>query len=214
MCAWKWTQEVDAWYTFRSLCMYICTHMYTYMHVYMYYVTVCGGQRTALRNVLPLPLRQGIFYFFCAAGCPPTDLWTFWAVPCLLFTLSLGIMGLQMCHTSSLYHRDLFCGSWGSKSAHLAFAPTVFSFELSPWTPFLRQVLIDLEFINWPINCQQAAGSHLPPLSSSSSGSQTASLLLFFLLGHWEPKLRPSCLHSNDFSSSDHPSSQFWWVLI
>lgn len=58
-----------------------------------------------------------------------------------LCSLSLGIMGLQPCHTSSLYHRDLFCGPWGSKLAHLAFAATVFTVELSCWTPFLRQVL-------------------------------------------------------------------------
>lgn len=165
----------------------------------MYYVTVCGGRSTALRNVLPPPLRQGIFYFFfCATGCPPTDLWTSWAVPSSLRTLSLGTMGLQTCHTSSVYHRDLFYRSWGSKSAHLAFAATVFTVELSCWNPFLRQVLTELDFIN----CQQAAGSHLPPLSSSSSGSQAASPLLFFPLGHWEPKL-------SDSSNGDHPDSQF-----
>lgn len=147
----------------------------------MYYVTVCGGRSTALRNVLPPPLRQGIFYFFfCSAGCPPTDLWISWAVPCLQFALSLETMELQTCCTSSIYHRDLFCGSWGSKSAHLAFAATVFTVELSRWNPFLRQVLIELEFINWPISCQQAVGSHLRPLTSSSSGSQQQASCCFF----------------------------------
>lgn len=119
-----------------------------------------------------------------------------------LRALSLGTMGLQTCHTSSFYHRDLFCRSWGSKSAHLAFAAAVFTVELSCWNPFLRQVLTELDFTNWPTNCQQAAGSHLPPLSSSSSGSQAASPLLFYPLGHWEPKL-------SDSSNGDHPDSQF-----
>lgn len=154
----------------------------------MYYVTVWRSEHS-FEKCSPSTSEAGYLLLLLCCWLPTYWPLNFLGIPPFHFALSLGIMGLQPCHTSSLYHRDLFCGPWESKSAHLDFAASVFTVELSCWTPFLRQVLsltwslsIGLSSVN---KLQGAPWLHCSPLAQ---GHQQQASCCFFL-GAGNPNL-------------------------